>query len=61
MKTRQLRLAALAAAAAIFGGAVAGVLADCGPFTDVGAGPPNFCPFILEIYQSTADTLVRAM
>jgi hypothetical protein len=50
MKTWQLRFAALAAVAALFGGAVAGVLADCGPFTDVGAGPPNFCPFILELY-----------
>ncbi|MEX0879453.1 MAG: S-layer homology domain-containing protein [Thermoanaerobaculia bacterium] len=50
MKKRKLRFAALAAVAALFGGAVAGVLADCGPFTDVGAGPPNFCPFILEMY-----------
>jgi hypothetical protein len=44
-------MAVLAAAATVFGGAVAGVLADCGPFVDVGAGPPNFCPFILEIYS----------
>ncbi len=50
MKKRKLRFAVLAAVAALFGGAVAGVLADCGPFTDVGAGPPNFCPFILEMY-----------
>lgn len=50
MKRRRAHLAALAGAAALFGGAVAGVLGDCGPFTDVGAGPPNFCPFILELY-----------
>lgn len=51
MKTRKPRLAALAAVTALFAGAVAAVLGDCGPFTDVGAGPPNFCPFILEIYD----------
>jgi S-layer homology domain len=51
MKRLRVRLAVLAAAAALFGGAVAGILADCGPFTDVGAGPPNFCPFILEVYS----------
>jgi len=51
MKTRQIRLAVLASAAALFGGAGAGILADCGPFADVGAGPPNFCPFILELYD----------
>ncbi len=50
IKSRRARLAAFAAAAALFGGAVAGVLADCGPFADVGTGPPNFCPFILELY-----------
>jgi S-layer homology domain len=38
------------AAAALFAGALRAVLADCGPFVDVGVGPPNFCPLILEIY-----------
>ena len=47
---KQLRLTAVAAIATLLGGAVHGILGDCGPFTDVGAGPPNFCPFILELY-----------
>ena len=46
---RRLAIAALAAAA-FFAGALRALLADCGPFVDVGVGPPNFCPFILEIY-----------
>jgi S-layer family protein len=50
MTRRRLRLVAFAATVAILGGAVHGILADCGPFIDVGAGPPNFCPFILELY-----------
>ena len=50
MKEHRIRLAVFPVAAALLGGAVAGILADCGPFTDVGAGPPNFCPFILELY-----------
>ena len=48
---RRILHLSMAAAAALFGGAVAAVLADCGPFVDVGVGPPNFCPFILEIYS----------
>jgi len=41
---------ALVAVLAVLAGATRGILADCGPFGDVGAGPPNFCPFILQIY-----------
>ena len=51
MKGSRLALAALVATLAVLAGATRGLLADCGPFTDVGAGPPNFCPFILELYD----------
>jgi hypothetical protein len=47
---KRLGIATLAAAA-VLAGALRSVLADCGPFVDVGTGPPNFCPFILEIYS----------
>jgi hypothetical protein len=53
MKRGRLKKALIAAALAALaaaGGAVRVLLADCGPFSDVGLGPPNFCPFILEIY-----------
>lgn len=50
MKGKRFALAGLVAALAVLAGATRGLLADCGPFTDVGAGPPNFCPFILELY-----------
>ena len=50
MKGKRFALAGIVAAVAVIAGATRGLLADCGPFTDVGAGPPNFCPFILELY-----------
>ena len=44
----------LAAAAALFAGAVGGVLGVCGPFTDV--SDPSFCPFVLEIFTLAITT-----
>jgi hypothetical protein len=46
--SRYLALASLTAAVGLAG---AGALrAECGPFADVGLGPPNFCPFVLQLY-----------
>ncbi len=42
-------LACLTVAASFFAGAAGGVLAACGPFTDV--SDPSFCPFVLEIFS----------
>jgi hypothetical protein len=53
MRGRRFReglIVAALAALVVVGGAARALLADCGPFADIGLGPPNFCPFILEIY-----------
>src|SRR5580765_4237761 len=50
---RSIRLAA-ASAAAIAIGAGGGLLAVCGPFTDV--SDATFCPFVLEIFTLGTTT-----